>query len=332
MASILVVGGAGYIGSHMTKYLSQRNHHVVVLDNLSTGHREAVRDDQLVVADLSDVEALERVFSQNEFNVVLHFAAASLVNESVEDPAKYYRNNVSYSLNLLDMMRKYAVNHLVFSSTAAIFGNPDYTPIDEAHPHRPINPYGSSKLMIEKIIGDYAKSYSLNAVSLRYFNAAGADPDGELGENHDPETHLIPLILRVASGRRDCIEIFGNDYPTEDGTCIRDYIHVKDLCSAHERALELLLDHRLMGFSALNLGSGRGYSVREVIRVAQAAVHRDGKTIKVIESGRRSGDPAILVADSSRANSVLNWQPDYCDIESMIEHAWEWEKLICEKS
>ena len=332
MAAVLVVGGAGYIGSHMTKYLSERDHHVVALDNLSTGHREAVEVGKLIVADLSDTEALEKVFVQNRFDAVMHFAASSLVGESIKDPGKYYRNNVSCSLNLLDMMREHAVHHLVFSSTAAIFGNPEYTPIDEAHPQKPINPYGRSKLMIEKTIEDYAKSYELHAVSLRYFNAAGADPDGELGENHDPETHLIPLILQVASGRRGFIEVFGNDYPTDDGTCIRDYIHVKDLCSAHECALERLLNGRLTGFSALNLGNGRGYSVREILKVAQAVVSHDGKKISVNECGRRYGDPVVLVADSSRACSVLGWKPDYCDVRSMIEHAWAWEKRICEKT
>jgi len=322
---VLVVGGAGYIGSHMVKYLASRGFVPVVLDNLSTGHAESARFGHLVVGDLADQALLDQLFIEHKFTAVMHFAAASLVGESMDHPAKYYRNNVSNTLNLLDAMIKHGVKDFIFSSTAAIFGEPHYTPIDEAHPKNPINPYGATKLMIERILEDYATAYGLNSVNLCYFNACGADPEGDLGELHDPETHLIPLVLQAASGRRDCIKIFGSDYPTPDGTCVRDYIHIVDLCQAHHRALEKLGDKSLIGAHGFNLGNGNGFSVKEVIEMAESIVNKDGKSITVVESGRRPGDPAVLVADAKAATEMLNWQPEYKGLEVMVEHAWAWE-------
>ena len=322
---ILIVGGAGYIGSHMVKYLANRGFVPIVLDNLSTGHAESARFGQLVVGDLADQALLDQLFNEHEFTAVMHFAAASLVGESMEHPAKYYRNNVSNTLNLLDAMVKHGVKDFIFSSTAAIFGEPQYTPIDEAHPKNPINPYGASKLMIERILEDYAAAYGLNSVSLRYFNACGADPEGDLGELHDPETHLIPLVLQAASGRRESIKIFGSDYPTPDGTCVRDYIHIVDLCQAHYKALEKLLDQSISGAQGFNLGNGNGFSVKEVIETAGAVVSKDGKTITVDKADRRPGDPAVLVADARAATEIFNLQPKYSNLEEMVEHAWAWE-------
>ena len=325
---VLVVGGAGYIGSHMVKYLANRGFVPVVLDNLSTGHAESARFGQLVVGDLADQALLDQLFNEHEFVAVMHFAAASLVGESMEYPAKYYRNNVCNTLNLLDAMVQHGVKDFIFSSTAAIFGEPHYTPIDEAHPKNPINPYGASKLMIERILEDYAAAYGLNSVSLRYFNACGADPEGDLGELHDPDTHLIPLVLQAASGRRDYIKIFGSDYPTPDGTCVRDYIHIVDLCQAHHKALEKLLDESLCGAQAFNLGNGKRFSVKEVIETASAVVSKDGKSIRVDKSDRRPGDPAVLVADANAATKIFNWLPEHSTLEEMVEHAWAWEQRI----
>lgn len=325
---VLVVGGAGYIGSHMVKMLSNAGHNVVVLDNLSTGFKEAVKYGQLIVGDLADLNLLENLFQDHDFDGVMHFAANSLVGESIEHPSKYYRNNVSNTLNLLDVMVRHDVKHFIFSSTAATFGEPDYVPIDEAHPQNPINPYGASKLMIERILQDYASAYGLNSVCLRYFNACGADPEGELGENHDPETHLIPLILQAASGRRDSITVFGRDYATEDGTCIRDYIHISDLCSAHSLALDYLLSEKESGALTFNLGNSKGFSVQQVIDVVQKVVTEDGFTLNVKEGARRQGDPAVLIAKASLASSKLGWQPMFTDLEIIVRHAWAWEKKI----
>ena len=324
--TIVVTGGAGYIGSHMTKRLAGLGYRVIVLDNLSTGHREAARFGELVVVDLCDRVAIAEVFDQSPIDAVMHFAGSSLVGESIKEPVKYYRNNVCATLNLLDVMRESSVRNIVFSSTAAIFGDPQYTPIDEAHPKEPINPYGSSKLMVERILEDCSISYGLNAVSLRYFNACGADPDGELGESHDPETHLIPLILQAASGRRKSISVFGSDYETPDGTCVRDYVHVVDLCLAHESALDLLMNGRLQGFNAVNLGNGDGYSVHEVLEAARDTVATDNLNFEVLNGGRRAGDPATLVADAKYAEHLLGWRPEYTELESMIQDAWVWEK------
>lgn len=326
MSKILVVGGAGYIGSHMVKQLARAGHSVVVLDNLSTGFRELARYGELVVGDLADLNLLERLFSEHGFTGVMHFAAASLVGESMQDPGKYYRNNVANTLNLLEVMVRHGVKDFILSSTAATFGEPDYVPIDEAHPQRPINPYGASKLMVERLLKDYAAAHGLSSVCLRYFNACGADPEGELGECHDPETHLIPLILQAASGRREAITVFGRDYPTEDGTCIRDYIHIEDLCSAHALALESLLSGEKQGALAYNLGNGQGYSVQQVIDAVMRVVAEEGYSLTVKEGARRPGDPAKLVADATRAKNELGWQPQYAELETIIRHAWAWEK------
>ncbi|MDS1309467.1 UDP-glucose 4-epimerase GalE [Marinobacter xiaoshiensis] len=325
---ILVVGGAGYIGSHMVKKLTRSGHEVVVLDNLTTGLRSLALYGKLIVGDLGDAALLERMFRECEFDGVMHFAASSLVGESVADPSKYYRNNVASTITLLDAMVRNGVKRFIFSSTAATFGEPVYTPIDEAHPQAPINPYGASKLMVERILKDYADAYGLNSVSLRYFNACGADPEGELGECHDPETHLIPLVLQAASGRRKSITVFGRDYPTEDGTCIRDYIHIEDLCSAHALALEALVSGEKRGAVAYNLGNGSGYSVQSVIDAALQVVSKTGHSLVVEEGLRRPGDPAVLVADSGRARAELGWRPKYADLQTIIEHAWQWEQQL----
>jgi UDP-glucose 4-epimerase len=274
--NILVVGGAGYIGSHMIKMLHRTDHQVVILDNLSTGYADAVRYGTLVVGDMADATLLNQIFAENRFDAVMHFAAASIVGESTVEPAKYYHNNVANTLTLLDAMVKHGVLRFIFSSTAATFGTPMQALIDETHPQLPINPYGRSKLMVETILSDYDAAYNLKSIKLRYFNAAGADPEGELGERHDPETHLIPLVLQVASGRRESINVFGTDYDTPDGTCLRDYIHVTDLCTAHLLALNRLIENGLSG--AYNLGNGEGFSVQAVI---DTAIIVTGKNISI---------------------------------------------------
>lgn len=325
---ILVVGGAGYIGSHMVKMLINDGSEVVVLDNLTTGFRDSVKYGQLVIGDLADINLLENLFREHRFDGVMHFAANSLVGESMTNPAKYYRNNVSNTLNLLDVMVRHNVMNFIFSSTAATFGEPEYTPIDEMHPQNPINPYGSSKLMIERILKDYADAYSLNSVSLRYFNACGADPEGEIGECHDPETHLIPLILQAASGRRESITVFGRDYDTEDGTCIRDYIHINDLCSVHALGLKKIMADNAGKALMYNLGNGCGFSVQQVIDVVKSVVSEDDCSLTVEDGERRLGDPAILVADASKAKMDLTWHPRYETLEVIVRHAWSWEKKL----
>jgi len=318
---VLVVGGAGYIGSHMVKMLSLAGHDVMTLDNLSNGYQDAVKYGDFVEGDIADSELLDKLFRDNDFDGVMHFASYIQVGESVEKPSMYYRNNVTNTQTLLDAMVEYGVLSFIFSSTAATFGEPEYTPIDEVHSQKPINPYGHSKLMVEQILADFDHAYGLKSVSLRYFNAAGADPDGELGERHVPETHLIPLVLQAASGRRENISIFGNDYDTPDGTCVRDYIHINDLCSAHLLALEYLVDGGET--KAYNMGNGQGYSIKEVIDVAKSVT---GNDFTVIMGERRDGDPARLVADSALLQSSLGWKPEYPDLETIIRHAWEWEK------
>ena len=318
---VLVVGGAGYIGSHMVKMLSQAGHDVVTLDNLSNGYRDAVKYGEFVEGDIADSALLNQLFTDHQFDGVMHFASYIQVGESVEKPSMYYRNNVTNTQVLLDAMVEHGIKCFIFSSTAATFGEPDYTPIDEAHPQQPINPYGHSKLMVEQILADFDHAYGLKSVSLRYFNAAGADPEGELGERHIPETHLIPLVLQAASGRRDNITIFGTDYDTPDGTCVRDYIHIKDLCSAHLLGLEYLVNGG--DSKAFNMGNGQGYSIKDVIEVAKSVT---GNDFTVILGERRDGDPARLVADSTLLQSSLGWKPEYADLEVIIRHAWEWEK------
>jgi len=325
---ILVVGGAGYIGSHMVKMLTNSGCKVVTLDNLSTGFRELAKYGELVVGDLADENLLDDLFSKHQFDGVMHFAAASLVGESMIDPAKYYRNNVSNTINLLDAMVKHDVKSLVFSSSAAVYGDPNSDLIDEEHTKNPINPYGSTKLMIERILQDYASAYSLNSISLRYFNACGADPESELGECHDPETHLIPLILQAASGRRDSITVFGRNYATNDGTCVRDYVHINDLCTAHALALDKLAASKDTGALSFNLGNGSGFSVQQVIDVVRAVASKDGYSVTVADGERRAGDPSTLVANAAKAKSELGWQPKYDNLETIVSHAWEWEKKL----
>jgi UDP-glucose 4-epimerase len=313
---VLVVGGAGYIGSHMILALKEAGYHPIILDNLSAGHADAVHDAEFIIGDMGDQALLSRIFSSYPFCAVMHFGGCIEVGASVHDPAKYYQNNVAASLNLLDAMRAANLHHIIFSSSAAVYGEPQYIPIDLAHPLAPMNPYGRSKLMVEEIIKDYAKSYQLSFAILRYFNAAGADPLLRTGERHPNETHLIPLLLQTAQGKRELITVYGCDYPTPDGTCIRDYVHVTDLCRAHLLALQLLMQQSAE--LIVNLGTGKGYSVQEVIE----AVKRVTKSNITIQIGqRRAGDPAVLIADASFAKEKLNWAPKY-QLEDMVYHAW----------
>ena len=318
---ILVCGGAGYIGSHMARWLALRDHRVTVLDNFSTGHRAAVRWGESIEADVQDAHALDRAFAIGRFDAVMHFCARSLVGESVADPYGYYQANVGGTLQLLQAMHRHGVDRLVFSSTAAVFGHPQAERIDEDHPTRPINPYGASKLMVERMLADAAPAYGLRSVALRYFNAAGASPDGDIGEAHDPETHLIPNVLRAALGTGPGLKVFGDDYPTRDGTCIRDYVHVDDLADAHLRALDYLGAHP--GAHTFNLGNGQGFSVREVIAAAEAA---SGRAIPFEVHPRRPGDPAVLVAACERARDVLGWRPTFDRLEPIIESALRWHR------
>ena len=320
---ILVTGGAGYIGSHMVKALLRHGAEVIVFDNLSGGHRDAVLGGVFVEGDINDARQLADLFARFPVDAVMHFASLIQVGESVREPAKYYRTNLAGTLNLLEAMRAAKVETFILSSTAAVFGEPKYTPIDEAHPAAPINPYGFSKWAVERALADYDQAYGVRSVSLRYFNAAGADPEGELGERHEPETHLVPLVLQAASGRRPAVTIFGADYPTPDGTCVRDYIHVDDLCQAHLLALERLMNKRESG--AYNLGNNQGFSVRQIVETAERVT---GRHIPVEIGPRRSGDPAILVADSKKAIAELGWRPRYHDLETIIRHAWRWERKM----
>ena len=317
---ILVTGGAGYIGSHMAKLLVETGAEVTVLDDLSTGHAEALRGARFVQGDIADVAATKSLLQKSGIEAVVHFAASSLVGESMADPLKYYRRNVGGTAALVQAMRDAGVARIVFSSTAAVYGDPVRTPIDEAHPTQPVNPYGASKLAVERMLSDCSAAYGIGAVVLRYFNAAGADPSGELGERHDPETHLIPLVLQAASGRRASISVFGNDWPTRDGTCVRDYIHVSDLCVAHLQALDWLAKGGR--YECFNLGNGDGATVLEVI---QAARRVTGRPIKIIEAERRAGDPPSLIADAGKARRVLGWQPARADIEGIVRDAWNFE-------
>ena len=320
MENILVVGGAGYIGSHVVKMLAQQGYQPIVFDNLSKGHLAAVKGYPFEKGDLGDKTHLGKIFQKYSIKAVMHFAAFSEVEESIEDPSKYYHNNVSRVLNLLDAMVENNIPYFVFSSTAATFGNFKQEKIDETHLQLPINPYGNSKLMVEKILQDFDKAYGLKSMVLRYFNASGADDSGQIGESHTPETHLIPRILQTAAGKLPSIKIFGTDYPTPDGTCIRDYIHVNDLASAHILALEKLVQtHQSDQF---NLGSGIGYSVAQLIKVAKEIT---GIDFKVEITPRRKGDPAVLVADSTKARDSLNWAPKY-NLDRILETAWNWEK------
>jgi len=319
MTNILVTGGAGYIGSHTCKALSRAGFTPITYDNLVFGHEWAVKWGPLERGDILDTTRLSQVIATYKPAAVIHFAALAYVGESVQNPAKYYRNNVVGTVNLLDAMRQNGVNKIVFSSTCATYGIPDRIPITEDALQRPINPYGRSKLMIEQILTDYGCAYDLKSISLRYFNAAGADPDGELGECHDPETHLIPLVLEAAAGRRPDVTVHGNDYETPDGTCIRDYIHVSDLAEVHVHAMTSLGQRKLE--RAYNLGTGKGHSVKEVIDAARRVTGRD---FTVLNGPCRPGDPAFLVADATLANRDLGWLTRYTTIADMIETAWAW--------
>ncbi|MDM5314929.1 UDP-glucose 4-epimerase GalE [Fictibacillus sp. b24] len=319
---ILVVGGAGYIGSHTIKEILSKGFEVVVLDNLSTGHRESIDFRvQFVEGDLGNEELLDHVFTTYSIEAVMHFAANSLVGESVQDPAKYYTNNVAATLTLLQKMRKYNVSNFIFSSTAATYGIPDTTPITETTPVAPINPYGRSKLMVEHMLEDFHAAYGMNYVALRYFNAAGAYETGEIGEDHTPESHLIPIVLQHLLGQRETISVFGTDYHTADGTCIRDYIHVTDLAKAHVLSLESLLKGNNTN-AVYNLGTGRGYSVREIIETCENVT---GIKATIVETDRRAGDPDELVASADKIHRELGWTPEY-SLERIIESAWNWHK------
>jgi UDP-glucose 4-epimerase len=322
--TILVTGGAGYIGSHAALALQRAGYGVVILDNLSYGHRdlvEQVLQVELIVGDTHDRALLDQIFAKHEIAAVMHFAAYIAVGESVSDPAKYYRNNVAGTLTLLEAMVAASVKTCVFSSTCALYGVPKFTPLTEDHPKNPISPYDTTKWMVEQMLADFDTAYGLKSVVFRYFNASGADPDGRLGEDHQPETHLIPLVLFTALGRQESVAILGTDYPTPDGTCIRDYIHVADLAQAHVLGLNYLLEG---GHSNLfNLGNGSGFSVREVIETAQQVT---GQTIAVVERERRAGDPPILVGSSDKARKILGWQPQYADLSQILAHAWRWHQ------
>ncbi|MCA9132855.1 MAG: UDP-glucose 4-epimerase GalE [Planctomycetales bacterium] len=317
---VLVIGGAGYVGSHTVRQLIRSGHDVTVYDNLSRGHRQSVREGTFVRGELSDRKELRRVLGDQGIEAVMHFAAFALVGESVAQPAMYYQNNVSAPLELLEAMRAAGVWRIVFSSTTATYGQPEKVPIAESTPQLPINPYGFTKLVFEHALSDYAHAYGFGCAALRYFNAAGASPEGDIGEDHDPESHLIPLVLQTALGQRERIGIFGDDYPTPDGTCIRDYIHVDDLADAHLKALALLEPSTNL---QLNLGTGRGQSVQQIIEACRQVT---GHPIPTTLEARRPGDPAELVADSSLAQKVLGWSPKYTDVKAIVETAWNWHR------
>ncbi len=327
--TVLVTGGAGYIGSHMVRQLLTGGFNVAVFDSLSRGNRDAIPETvELIEGDLTQAEDIDAAFKGRNFDAVMHFAALAYVGESVEQPDLYYRNNVMGSLNLVDAMRKHGVNKLVFSSTCATYGTPESLPITESTPQAPINPYGQSKLMVEHVLKDYAVAYGLRSIALRYFNASGSASDGSLGERHDPETHLIPLILwealRVKNGgdpKGTNLRVFGSDLPTPDGTCVRDYIHVEDLCSAHIKAFERMCKTPEAGAEQFNLGVNQGFSVLEVINTCSEVT---GIDIQYDLVGRRAGDPAELVADASAAMQKLQWTPNYPNVRAAIEHAWQW--------
>ncbi len=317
--TILVAGGAGYIGSHMVSLLIEQGYSVVVIDDLSTGHKDAVSSAEFIEGNIGDSELLDSVFARFKIDGVIDFAASIQVGESVEDPASYYRNNFINTVGLLDCMIKHDVKNFIFSSTAAVFGEPQYLPVDEEHPKLQLNPYGRTKWMVEQVLQDYNSAYGLKSVALRYFNAAGADPAGRLGPRYPKLTHLILLVLEVARGVSDHLEIFGDDYDTTDGTCVRDFVHVSDLCTAHLLALERLLKGEETS-PAYNLGSGQGYSVKQVIETARKVT---GHAIPVEIKGRREGDPAMLVANSLLAQKELGWEPKYMDLEVLLGHTWK---------
>ena len=312
---IFIIGGAGYIGSHMVKIAHKAGHEVITLDNLSTGYQDAVLYGKFKFCDILNLEKLNELFNKYTPDAVMHFSAYSIVHESVSDPYKYYFNNVSGTLNLLKAMIDNNCRKFIFSSSAAIFGNPEYIPIDEDHPKNPINPYGKSKLMVEEILKDFDVAHGLKYVSFRYFNAAGHDPEGELSERHNPETHLLPIIMQAANGQRMSISVFGNDYDTKDGTCVRDYIHVNDLANAHLEGLKYLNKRESLS-AEFNLGSGSGFSVKEVIQKVKEITQKD---FKVVEESRRFGDPSILIASSAKAEQILELKTNFSSLEQVIQ-------------
>ncbi|XZE45938.1 UDP-glucose 4-epimerase GalE [Pirellulaceae bacterium SH467] len=317
---ILVVGGAGYVGSHTVRLLQSQGHEVWVFDNLSRGHRESVPSDCLIEGNLTDRALLIEVMRDREIDAVMHFAAFALVGESVQHPAMYYQNNVSATFELLEAMRSVGVWRFVFSSTTATYGQPEKMPISEDTPQNPINPYGFTKLVVERALEDYAHAYGFGVAALRYFNASGAAADGKIGEDHDPESHLIPIVLQVALGQRANVSVFGNDYPTPDGTCIRDYIHVDDLATAHLAALMKLQPSSVL---QMNLGTGVGHSVLQVVEACRKVT---GHPIPTVDAARREGDPACLIADSTKAQRELQWKPKYVAIEDIVATAWKWHQ------
>jgi len=328
MPRVLVVGGAGYIGSHMVKMLARHGYETITFDNLATGYRDSVVSGDFFAGDLVERRDIARAFEEHAVDVVMHFAAFCYVGESVEHPRKYYRNNVLGALNLLDAMLDAGVKKIVFSSTCSTYGIPETDTISELHPQRPVNPYGRTKLAIEQALADYARAYGLQSVSLRYFNAAGCDPEGELGERHDPETHLIPLVLREAlrvkrGGDPTATElrVNGDDFDTPDGTCVRDYVHVQDLCRAHLIATQWLVEGKVKGAEAYNLGIERGFSVKDVIETCRAVT---GIDIRYRVAERRPGDPPRLVANAAKARDVLRWKPEFTDLASIVETAWRY--------
>lgn len=327
--SVVVAGGAGYIGSHMVRMLRDNGYHPVVIDNLTTGHADAVAGATLKVGDTGDRDLVAAVLRKYQPRCVMHFAASSLVGESVAHPHRYWHNNLVQALALLETLREEGVSQFIFSSTAAVYGEPVHVPMDEDHPRQPISPYGRSKLAVEHALEDFGRAYGLRSIALRYFNAAGAHPDASLGERHTPETHLIPLVLQVASGRRAFIDRYGNGHATPDGSCVRDYVHVQDLCTAHLLALRKL---EAAGDSpanclAYNLGNGMGHSVNEVIEAARRIT---GHAIPVRDEPARAGDPPVLVADAARARRELGWAPQYAGLDTILAHAWQWEQRLCQ--
>ena len=320
--SVLVVGGAGYIGAHMVDVLLKAKMEVITLDNLSTGHRDLHPGGIFIEGNLGDTKLLDDIFSNQRIDAVMHFAAYSLVGESVTDPLKYYRNNLTATTELLDAMNRHNIKRFIFSSTAAVYGEPTQVPISEEHPCAPTNPYGATKLAVERMLQDCDAAHNLKFLALRYFNAAGADESGKLGERHEPETHLIPCILKAAAGELAQVQIFGTRYATPDGTCLRDYIHVSDLTQAHLLALEALLSGK--NSCTYNLGNSTGYSVREVIAAARKVT---GHPIPAVEIDPRPGDPAVLIADSTKIRTELGWRPKFEDLETMIQSAWDWHRF-----
>lgn len=317
---VLVTGGAGYIGSHCSRYFNEKGIETVILDNLCEGHREAALGSRLIVGDCGDGQLLDRIFSEEPYDAVIHFAAFTSVGESVAEPRKYFRNNVGNMMTLMDAAVDHGIGYFVFSSSAAVFGEPEEIPIREDHPQRPINPYGETKMIGERMLADYERAYGLHSCSFRYFNAAGDSSDSLIGESHDPETHLIPLVIRAALGKRPPLQVFGGDYDTRDGSCIRDYVHVEDLASAHYLGLRYIMEHNVS--EQFNLGSENGFTVLEIIRAFEKVA---GIPVPYAMAGRRAGDPAVLVAGNEKAKTLLGWMPEKSRLETILADAYQWE-------